>query len=336
MNTPATSRRRALRLLGSFAAASAAMPSSLSAMARPFNDDAGAVAPAFHAVAFNHISYNTRDYAASRDFYARLLGMKLVYDNGKQCSLEFGSPTNALYIRTNKIPGDKPRIDHFCFSIPNFNSQAVLATLRSRKIEPKPDGKYSWAFPDPNGINIHVTDLHGVYPGQNAPNAPSDYTGPIPPQPKDADHAPFKAIAANLTLRTANVDVSRDFYLSLFGMTKVYEDSTQCFLAFGPSGNHLCLRKLDPGDTKPFVESVMFVVPNFVQHDVEAKLLSLSVVPTPYTRLGVTVLDPDGFPLRHRRERAPGVSCELLPRRRGPMPRDRSPPIIHPLQVRPS
>jgi len=295
-NPAATSRRRALQLFGGFAAASPAIPRSLSAMVGALAPETEAATPAFQAVAYNHISYNTRDYAASRDFYAKLLGMKVVYDNGKQCSLEFGSPVNALYIRNLKTPDDKARVDHFCFSIPNFDSQAVLAKLRSRNIEPKPDGHYSWAFPDPNAFNIHVTAEHGVYPGQNAPNAPADYTGPIPPQPVGADKAPFKAVAVScLTVRTADVAVSRDFYLSLFGMRKVYEDSLQCFLAFGPSDNHLCLRKLDPGDTKPYVESFKFTTPNFIQHEVESELVSLSVVPEPDTRLAVTMLDPDGF-----------------------------------------
>jgi catechol-2,3-dioxygenase len=36
----------------------------------------------FKAVAVNHISYQVNDYAKTRDFYADLLGMKVVKDTG--------------------------------------------------------------------------------------------------------------------------------------------------------------------------------------------------------------------------------------------------------------
>jgi len=39
------------------------------------------------------------DYAKVRDFYIDLFGMKCVWDDGKQCSLEFGDPPNAIYLR---------------------------------------------------------------------------------------------------------------------------------------------------------------------------------------------------------------------------------------------
>ena len=59
------------------------------------------------AVAYNHINYQVADYAKVRDFYVNLFGMKLVYDDGKQCSVECGDPPNAIYIRPLNKPLDR-------------------------------------------------------------------------------------------------------------------------------------------------------------------------------------------------------------------------------------
>src|ERR1700737_3497816 len=58
----------------------------------------------FKAVAYNHINYQVADYAKVRDFYIDLFGMKCVWDDGKQCSLEFGDPPNAIYLRPLRPP----------------------------------------------------------------------------------------------------------------------------------------------------------------------------------------------------------------------------------------
>ena len=59
------------------------------------------------AVAYNHINYQVADYAKVRDFYVNLFGMKLVYDDGKQCSVECGDPPSAIYIRPLNKPLDR-------------------------------------------------------------------------------------------------------------------------------------------------------------------------------------------------------------------------------------
>jgi catechol 2,3-dioxygenase-like lactoylglutathione lyase family enzyme len=122
-------------------------------------------AKAFKAIAYNHISYNVPDYSKSRDFYADLLGMKLVFDDGTQCSLEFGSPVNALYIRKVKTPGDKVNVDHLAFSIEKFDRSAVEAELKRRDLNPKVDGNYAWTIHDPDGFTLQVCAQKGVYPG---------------------------------------------------------------------------------------------------------------------------------------------------------------------------
>lgn len=250
---------------------------------------------AFPAIAFNHISYNAHALAPARDFYARLFGMHVAYDDGKNCSLEFGSPTNAMYIKTNKDPNGKARFDHFCFSIANFDSDAVHAELVRRGLTPKVDGKYSWAFRDPNGFNIHITAEHGVYPGQNAPGAPADYTGPVPPQPSGADHAPLQAEAAVLTIRSMDVAKSRDFYISLLAMKIVHESPEACLLSFGSAGDMLRIKKTDSPEGPAIVESVAFKVKHMKTSALSTLLKKQGLDPKPDPELGLAVLDPDGY-----------------------------------------
>ncbi len=255
-------------------------------------------AKAFKAIAYNHISYNVPDYSKSRDFYADLLGMKLVFDDGTQCSLEFGSPVNALYIRKVKTPGDKVNVDHLAFSIEKFDRSAVEAELKRRDLNPKVDGNYAWTIHDPDGFTLQVCAQKGVYPGQAAPGAPVEFTGPTPPQPSGADKAPFKAIAvSHVVLHVADLARSRDFYTGVLGMKAIYfqpEDSNaECFLKFGD--NYLYLRKSDRPDKKPYVDHYAFTVANFRQDAVEAELRRRGFDPKPDSKLAWTVTDADGY-----------------------------------------
>lgn len=116
---------------GAFAAAVA--PEATAGLAGQMATARGAAG--FKAVAYNHINYQVPDYAKVRDFYVNLFGMKPVWDDGKQSSVEFGDPPNAIYIRALN-PGDKEKalgpsgpwasqmgqgmVDHLAFSIENF------------------------------------------------------------------------------------------------------------------------------------------------------------------------------------------------------------------------
>src|SRR5204862_2688574 len=65
------SRRQLIQSLAMAATAAAASGAGLSAAAAPD-------AKGFKAVAVNHISFQVADYARTRDFYADLLGMKVL------------------------------------------------------------------------------------------------------------------------------------------------------------------------------------------------------------------------------------------------------------------
>ena len=94
-------RRKLMQLLG--VAATAGIAASVARRTAAFTASAAQMGAAsgtgFKAVAYNHINYQVADYAKVRDFYIDLFGMKCVWDDGKQCSLEFGDPPNAIYLR---------------------------------------------------------------------------------------------------------------------------------------------------------------------------------------------------------------------------------------------
>jgi catechol 2,3-dioxygenase-like lactoylglutathione lyase family enzyme len=111
----------------------------------------------FKGVAVNHISYQVNDYAKTRDFYADLLGMKVVADTGKQCNLILGD-TNTFVIPRNAPEGSAPpRIDHIAYTIENWDKNAVKAELDRRGLNPQPDTDNSFHIKDPNGFDLQIS-----------------------------------------------------------------------------------------------------------------------------------------------------------------------------------
>jgi len=107
----------------------------------------------FKAISVNHISYQVADYAKIRDFYADLLGMKVLHDDGKQCSLSFG---DTLIIPRTR-PASSPRIDHIAYTIDNWNKDAVESELKRRGLQPRPDTKNSFHVKDPEGFDLQIS-----------------------------------------------------------------------------------------------------------------------------------------------------------------------------------
>jgi catechol 2,3-dioxygenase-like lactoylglutathione lyase family enzyme len=274
----------------------------------------------FKAVAYNHINYQVPDYAKVRDFYVSLFGMKPVWDDGKQCSVEFGDPPNAIYIRALN-PGDKEKAlgpsgpwasqmgqgmaDHLAFSIENFQLDSVKAELERRGLNPQPDGPFAWTIRDPNGYRIQICATKGVFPGQAAPTAKeSDGLKNLGAVPKP-DGKGYKSYAVNhLALMVADVDKNRDFYTDLLGMKVIYYkpgdvfgvDNTGgpvCFLRFGE--NALYFRKSQHPEHKPYVAHFSPSVENYNQAAVKTDLERRGYKPEPDTKYGWSIQDPAGM-----------------------------------------
>jgi catechol 2,3-dioxygenase-like lactoylglutathione lyase family enzyme len=113
----------------------------------------GQEAAPLKAIAINHISYQVADYAKTRDFYSTLFGMKVSEDNGKQCNLTLGN----INIVARNGTGATPTVDHIAYSIDNWNKDAVLAELKRRQLDPKPEGPNSFQIKDPDGYHVQLS-----------------------------------------------------------------------------------------------------------------------------------------------------------------------------------
>lgn len=278
-------RRQLIQALGLTATAAFAARAVPTAMA----EGAG-----LKATAVNHISYNVPDYARSRDFYSDLLGMKVTYDDGKQCSLTFGSPPNAIYVRKTRQPGDKTNVDHLAYSIASFSKGAVEAVLKRRGLNPRPDGEYAWTIQDPDGFTLQICAEHGVFPGAASPTAKeSDGTKNLRAVSRVSGKG-FKAIAINhISYNVPDYARSRDFYSDVLGMKVTYDDGKQCYLAFG--NDYLFIRKAPQADNKPFVDHLAYTISNWDRDAVEAELNRRGLKPQPDSKFGWTINDPDGY-----------------------------------------
>ena len=111
----------------------------------------------FKTIAVNHISYVSKDYARTRDFYADLMGMKVSHDDGKQCYLAFGD--TFLLPRNARSGGTQtpPLINHIAYTIDNWDKEKVKAELERRGLNPRPDTENSFHVKDPDGFDLQIS-----------------------------------------------------------------------------------------------------------------------------------------------------------------------------------
>jgi len=114
-------------------------------------------AKGFRAVSVNHISYQVSDYTKTRDFYADLLGMKVMGDTGTQCELVLGDSNTFVIPRNAPQGGVTPRIDHIAYTIENWDKDAVKAELERRGLNPRPDTENSFHVKDVNGFDLQIS-----------------------------------------------------------------------------------------------------------------------------------------------------------------------------------
>lgn len=115
------------------------------------------------AVAVDHISYQVADYAKTRDFYAALLGLKVVADNGEQCLLVLNGSSTYIVARNAPSGVTPPRIDHIAYSIEHWDTSVVQGELKRRGLNPQPtrhgsfDANPSFYVTDPNGFDVQIS-----------------------------------------------------------------------------------------------------------------------------------------------------------------------------------
>jgi len=113
---------------------------ALAATVYAAGDAAKAQAPrGFKMIGVNHISYTCPDYTKARDFFTKHLGMVNAQgkDTGSRANLMFGPEQGKgggfMVVRnaTGAVPQPGPGfVDHFCFTIPNWDDARVQAGLK--------------------------------------------------------------------------------------------------------------------------------------------------------------------------------------------------------------
>jgi catechol 2,3-dioxygenase-like lactoylglutathione lyase family enzyme len=116
----------------------------------------GQTSKGFKTIGVNHISYQCADYAKTRDFYADLMGMKVVGDTGTQCFMVLGDSNSFLIPRNSRQADATPKIDHIAYTIDTWDKEGVKAELDRRNLNPKLDTDNSYHVRDVNGYDLQI------------------------------------------------------------------------------------------------------------------------------------------------------------------------------------
>src|SRR5690348_17766579 len=105
-------RRQLIQSLA-LAATAASAASAVPAAAAPASDST-----VLKATYLNHVGYQVKDYARSRDWYGELFGMKVALDDGKKANMAVGE---SLLIFHTKQSASTPTVDHVCLTLADWD-----------------------------------------------------------------------------------------------------------------------------------------------------------------------------------------------------------------------
>ena len=146
-------RRQLIQSLA-LAATAASAASAVPAAAAPAAATGSAILKATY---LNHVGYQVKDYAKSRDWYGELFGMKVALDDGKKANMAVGE---SLLIFHTKQSASTPTVDHVCLTIADWDKdksvkEKVAAELKRRGLDVRTT-EGSFHFKDPDGFELQV------------------------------------------------------------------------------------------------------------------------------------------------------------------------------------
>jgi len=143
----AMSRRELVARLGAIAAC-AAVGAPRVARAQADGD-----APTFVGTDLNHIALRVTDLERSREFYERHLGLETVQHNRWSCFMRCRDENFLAMFK-----GDSPGLDHYCYSIENYDAGEVVGRLEEAGLSPRRQQDRVY-FDDPDGIEVQVAAM---------------------------------------------------------------------------------------------------------------------------------------------------------------------------------
>jgi catechol-2,3-dioxygenase len=144
------SRRQLIAYLTGMFAASVVQPLAV-ADQQPGNaaPDPADSAPTFDATDLNHIALSVTDVQRSAKWYQKHLGLK---PTGREGFLTTGKGWLALF------QGEKPGLNHYCYSVANYDPTDAVAKLKAAGLTPRREGGRVY-FDDPDGIECQVASV---------------------------------------------------------------------------------------------------------------------------------------------------------------------------------
>ena len=214
----------------------------------------------FQAGSINHISLTVPDVARAAQFYAKLLGTRMIQDMGERGQMR-GLRRNYLAL----FRGDQPGLNHFSPGVDGLDEAGAGAILKQAGYEPFERAPNIWACLDPDGVQNHLSEtmrredqVSAAY--QQEPRPDSILRG------VDVNH---------VALRVGDVGRSVEWYQRLMGLKVVRREGRSAFLGLG--GNFLALfQSAAPGRVDHFCFSVedyqpTRVIARLAEHGIAAR-----------------------------------------------------------------
>ena len=120
--------------------------------------------PTFQALGLNHLALRVTNLDRSQAFYARHLGMTVIPSANRSPRLMACGP-HVL----NLFEAEQPRMDHVCFTIPDYDPKVAVERLKARNLVPDVEGDRTHFF-DPDGYRLQIG---GPTAGGQRPTSPA-------------------------------------------------------------------------------------------------------------------------------------------------------------------
>jgi catechol 2,3-dioxygenase-like lactoylglutathione lyase family enzyme len=113
--------------------------------------ETGAADGTFQAKGLDHVALNVKNVPASRDFYIKHLGLKVIRESGEDnCFLGAGNDFCLTLFKS-----EKPGLSHYCYAIEGYDPDKCEEKLKSAGLKPRREGNRLY-FPDPDGIEVQI------------------------------------------------------------------------------------------------------------------------------------------------------------------------------------